>query len=554
MAKAFASLVPNLPVVTGPSSAAPSNLSLAFYASGTTILQAIYTDQAFTAPASNPLTVPSSLPVFLQPLPYRVVLSNSTTGVVLWTIDPVYQPINSPAQLQFYNGNPNGHVSGNVGNVQGTLLSSLVYDFSHEWLWVCVTAGTAATAQWETIPTRIPNLEILSNISGALAPASGNTLTSVIDASFGSTRGELLVRGAASWGVLPLGSTNTVLQSNGTDAVWGTISASSLTPIPDATILANITGGTATPAASSLTAILDHDMGSARGDIIYRGASNWAALVLGTNGQMLQSNGTDIFWSSHIGYPGDQAYQTSTWATGNGFSTNCSFYTTATTGQASQREILAGTYFISNKGGNQASSPQRDKVSFSAQIEAIAGSGDIWAVYPVTILDPGSMASTGYSAFGLEVDVNNQSGVDLSNPSTIGGHTAQAYGVAVTGSSTNPCTAGFWLSGVTTTQWDKGVWATNCIKSYVVLDQSSASYGYYDTGTHVSGLRMGGTYSGYGADFSAGTFTGSAINFPTAKTASSASAGSASALPALPQTYIIVHVNGNLVKIPAYNA
>src|SRR6266850_3184565 len=68
----------------------------------------------------------------------------------------------------------------------------------------------------------------------------------------------------------------------------------------DSTILANVSGGSAVPAADTLTAILDHIMGSTRGMTLYRGASAWAALAAGTSGQALQTHGTsgDPQWVS----------------------------------------------------------------------------------------------------------------------------------------------------------------------------------------------------------------------------------------------------------------
>lgn len=79
-------------------------------------------------------------------------------------------------------------------------------------------------------------------------------------------------------------------------AVISYVKASGLPVVPLATIaahtfLGNITGSTAVPAASSLSAILDAELGSTRGQIVYRGASLWSVLATGTAGQVLQTGG-----------------------------------------------------------------------------------------------------------------------------------------------------------------------------------------------------------------------------------------------------------------------
>lgn len=384
----------------------------------------------------------------------------------------------------------------------------------------------------------VSDATILSNVSGGSASPSANTLTQVVDHDTGgAARGALFVRGAASWGNLPLGTSNFVLTSNGTDVVWSAISLASLGNIADATILSNITGGSAPPSANSFTNILDHDMGSSRGDIIYRGAANWAALLLGSTGQMLRSNGTDITWASVIGYAGDQSYQTSNWAPGTNFSTNLSFYTSATTQFSNQREFLAGVNFISNQGSG-AGSPQRDKVALAGMIEGRAGSGDTWALYGVNVIDNGAMG-TGFSAIGVEIDLNNNSGVNLSSPTTIGGHTAQAFGVAVTGSSSNSSTAALWITGngagggPGAAQWDKGIWFTGntAIGTACIKDDSQNQF--------------------YCLDVSTAVYQKGPINWNTGATSPTATAGAAT-LPAAPAGFLLFYNGGTPIKVPYY--
>lgn len=62
-------------------------------------------------------------------------------------------------------------------------------------------------------------------------------------------------------------------------------------PIAAHDLLANTSGGSATPAATALTALIDAALGSTQGDVLYRGASVWTVLGPGTAGAVLQSGG-----------------------------------------------------------------------------------------------------------------------------------------------------------------------------------------------------------------------------------------------------------------------
>lgn len=64
------------------------------------------------------------------------------------------------------------------------------------------------------------------------------------------------------------------------------------------TILANLTGASATPVGSTLSAILDSQIGSARATIAVRGASTWGAYTPVTSGCTFQFNGTDTVCAS----------------------------------------------------------------------------------------------------------------------------------------------------------------------------------------------------------------------------------------------------------------
>lgn len=69
------------------------------------------------------------------------------------------------------------------------------------------------------------------------------------------------------------------------------VSNANLASVSNNTIKSNISGSTATPSDNSLTAIIDNALGSTQGSVLYRGASAWAALGPGSNGNILTAAG-----------------------------------------------------------------------------------------------------------------------------------------------------------------------------------------------------------------------------------------------------------------------
>jgi hypothetical protein len=106
---------------------------------------------------------------------------------------------------------------------------------------------------------------IKANVTGGTATPTDATPTAVLDL-FGTTQGMILYRGSSSWAALPGSGTNTLL---------------------------SLSGSTSNPAWQTLSYMIDNAINSAsvQGSILYRGASGWAALAPGTNGQLLQTKG-----------------------------------------------------------------------------------------------------------------------------------------------------------------------------------------------------------------------------------------------------------------------
>lgn len=215
-----------------------------------------------------------------------------------------------------------------VGCVQSFALQA------SKWISSISTSGVPSATQpnftdisGSVSPSQLPSIgnnSVLGNNSGGTAIPSGLTTSNVLD-MIGSTRGQVLYRGASGWSVLAPGASGTVLSSNGAGAdpsyiaVGGTgtvtsvgagagLSASpspivtvgtiSLATIANNSVMANVSGGAAVPIANTMTAILDATLGSTQGNLIYRGASNWTVLAPGTNGQVLTQGASTPSWSS----------------------------------------------------------------------------------------------------------------------------------------------------------------------------------------------------------------------------------------------------------------
>jgi hypothetical protein len=94
---------------------------------------------------------------------------------------------------------------------------------------VSISAGSGLSGGGTIAATRTLSLasvadkSILANISGSSAAPSAQTLSAILDAAIGSTRGMIAVRGASLWGSLAIGSTGRFLKSDGTDPSWAAL-------------------------------------------------------------------------------------------------------------------------------------------------------------------------------------------------------------------------------------------------------------------------------------------------------------------------------------------
>jgi hypothetical protein len=210
-------------------------------------------------------------------------------------------------------------VDGINGNNTGNIYVAALSNLSTVW------ATDLANGDWSlalnvqgiinTNPS-IANNYLFANISGSAAAPVGVAASAFLDSAFGSTQGGILYRSGSAWSFLGPGTNGQFLKTLGAAAnpVWasaigsgtvtsvatgsgvcgGTITVTgtvSLCTVANNSLLANASGGTAAPTATTLSAFLDSVLGSTQGSIIYRAGSLWAKLGPGTAGQVLTTNG-----------------------------------------------------------------------------------------------------------------------------------------------------------------------------------------------------------------------------------------------------------------------
>src|SRR5262249_42524947 len=104
------------------------------------------------------------------------------------------------------------------------------------------------------------------------------------------------------------GDVTTTTNSFSTTIAAAAVTNSKMANMAAQTIKSNATGSPAAPSDNTLTALLDAIIGTGRGSIVVRGASSWTVLALGSSGQVLQSNGTDLVYGGSGGLLNYQEY------------------------------------------------------------------------------------------------------------------------------------------------------------------------------------------------------------------------------------------------------
>lgn len=262
------------------------------------------------------------------------------------------------------------------------------------------TTGVSAGTYGST--TALPQIAV--DAYGRISSASNVTIT---PANIGAASSSTLI------------STGTGLTGGGDLSANRTIA---LAQIASGYVLGNATGSTAAPSGTSLSSVIDTAFGNTQGQILYRGASSWAALNPGTSGQLLQSGGTGAnpSWTSATGSG------TVTSVDGSGGTTGM----TLSGGPiiSSGTLTLGGTLGTANGGTNLTS------FTSGGAMYATSTSALTTGTLPVTAGGSGATTLTGYvkgngtSAFTASASIPN---TDISGLGTMS--TQNANTVSITG-------------------------------------------------------------------------------------------------------------------------
>ena len=128
---------------------------------------------------------------------------------------------------------------------------------------------------------------ILANISGGTAVPTAASLSAILDATAGSTQGNILFRSTSTWGVLAPGTAGDFLQTQGSGAnpQWAsTLSASGSATLTNKTIDAEATGNNIiVPSMVTFNAAVCQDTTASLGFSTFAAHPAVAACVTGTN-------------------------------------------------------------------------------------------------------------------------------------------------------------------------------------------------------------------------------------------------------------------------------
>ena len=181
-----------------------------------------------------------------------------------------------------------------------------------------------------------------------------------------------------------------------------------LAVIPSHYVLSNITGSTASPIGNTLSDTIDAALGSAQGDILYRGASGWAVLPYGTSGYFLKTQGASAnpIWAAASTTTGANPTATIGTSADNGSATT---YMRSDAAPAAA-EASSSTYGICKVDGTTITAA-------SGVLSAVGGStgGAGYGLYAPAMSAVPTGASTG---FGSSLTWLNQGSATASNSAT----------------------------------------------------------------------------------------------------------------------------------------
>jgi hypothetical protein len=144
------------------------------------------------------------------------------------------------------------------------------------------------------------NLTILANITGSSNPPAADTLTAILDAILGTTRGSLIERGASTWGVITPGTSGLPFVSNGAaaDPAYQQVTAAG---IANQTITATqIANATITATQIAATTITNGNLAAMTQNAVKGAASSTAVTDLAVPSCSTVNSG--IQWTTNTGF------------------------------------------------------------------------------------------------------------------------------------------------------------------------------------------------------------------------------------------------------------
>ena len=448
-------------------SSAALTLGVAGTATGSLLLSGASSGVVTVKPSSAAGTWSLTLPTTAGSNGY--VLATDGTGITSWVSGGTVST-GTAGQLAYYSAT-GSTVSGNSNvtissaaltlGVAGTATGSLIFSGATSGKITLKSADTAGT--WSlTLPTS-------AGTNGYVLQTDGSGVTSWVSGGSGtvssSTAGQLAYYSATGSTVSGTTTGTGVLTAiasslNGSGSLVGSTSATLTTPAISGGTIDNATIGATTASTGKFTSLN----------------------LNGTSGPSISTSPT----ANPTG--------------GTLLATYGNLVVQATTSNASNREFM-GIFGLTSNNGSGVTNNNGDKVALYAAIDAISNSGDAWAFNTVTTLE--STAPSTIRSYGYECDLNNYSAdKTLSNLGT-----TTNFGIAITGLGYLG-TSALFIDGANSVaapaapyynlpKWDAGILFTSLsAKSYTILDQTNTTVGFYQSGSHTTGISLsGGTYS-----------------------------------------------------------